>query len=69
MTLHEAIETILIEKGPLNTSDIAFLINERHLYVRGDGEPVKASQISARINHYETTFERLPDGRISLITR
>lgn len=67
MTLHEAIETVLIEKGPLNTSDIAFLINERPLYERGDAEPVRPSQISARLNHHKTTFERLPDGRISLI--
>jgi hypothetical protein len=56
MTLHEAIVEVLTKKGVSNSTSIATLINERQLYKRKDGKPVRASQITARISHHPELF-------------
>ncbi len=67
MTLHEAIQKILRDaKKPLSTSEIASSINLQRLYNRGDGSPIPASQISARIKNYPDLFRRLPNNEIEL---
>lgn len=67
MTLHEAIEKILQETGqPMTTREIADMVNKRGLYTRKDGNPVTATQISARVRNYEYLFSRDLD-RIKLV--
>lgn len=57
MTLHEAIEKVLIEtKRHLTAKELALLINKRELYQRQDGLPVTASQITSRVNNYTNLF-------------
>lgn len=57
LKLHEAIELVIKEAGtPLTFTRIAKEINERNLYSRKDGEPVPASQISARVKNYPSWF-------------
>lgn len=57
MKLHEAIEEVIRKSGrPLTYSEIAKLINQQGLYSRKDGEPVPASQISARVKNYTALF-------------
>lgn len=58
MTLHEAIEKVLREESAaLTFTEIAKLVNKRGLYVRKDGKPVPASQISARVKNYPHLFD------------
>lgn len=61
MDLHEAIIQVLQnnENRWMTTTEIASEINRHRYYVRGDNEPVPASQISARING--ETYEHLFD--------
>lgn len=66
MTLHESIEFILQEFGRSMTSrEIADLINESELYLRRDGKPVSASQVTARVGNYEKVFVK-DSGKIKL---
>lgn len=58
MKLHEAIQEVLSQKGrPLTFTEIAKEINAQKLYMRKDGMPIPASQISARVNKYPTLFK------------
>jgi type I restriction-modification system DNA methylase subunit/signal transduction histidine kinase len=57
--LHEAIYQVLSESGkPLAAREIAEQINRQSLYMRNDGGPVPASQISARVNKYPALFTK-----------
>ena len=60
-SLHDEIKDILIANGNpwMATREIAALVNERGRYQKGDGSPVKANQISARVRHprYSNMFE------------
>lgn len=57
MTLHEAIYDVIRECGtPLSFTEIAKRINSDKLYCRKDGQPVPASQISARVKNYPDMF-------------
>lgn len=60
LKLHEAIEIILKDSNhPMTSREIADEVNKRGLYHRKvDSEPVPASQISARINHYPLIFKK-----------
>src|SRR5690606_26196846 len=59
MTLHEAIESILTKaKKPMSASELAFKLNQSKLYAKGDGSPIKASQVSARVNKYPQLFKK-----------
>lgn len=67
MTLHEAIELVLIKNGgSLSSREIAEKINQRKLYARADGSQVPASQISARVRNYPKLFTSL-NGKIKLV--
>lgn len=67
MTLHEAIELVLIEaEGSLTSGEIAKRVNEKGLYSRRDKRPIRASQISARVNNYPHIFS-IEDGTITLV--
>lgn len=69
MTLHEAMQEVLRDSpGGLSSREIADAVNAAGTYVRGDGQPLKSSQISARIPHYATLFERV-GSRIRLVPR
>lgn len=66
MTLHEAIEFLLIEaKGELTSSELAQLINEKKLYERRDLQPVTSNQILARIGNYKDLFD-LKGSKVTL---
>lgn len=57
LKLHEAIEKVIKDAGrPLSFTEIAKQINTQNLYSRGDGAPVPASQISARVKNYPSWF-------------
>lgn len=57
MTLHEAIEELLLEYGrPMTTREIAEQINERQSYRKKDGSPVAASQVQLRTRNYHKLF-------------
>ena len=57
MKLHEAIQEVIRQSGrPLTFTEIAKLINQDSLYSRKDGQPVPASQISARVRNYPELF-------------
>ncbi|WP_282087958.1 N-6 DNA methylase [Aquimarina algiphila] len=67
MTLHEAIEQVLQNaEKPLFSKDIADIINNQKLYIRKDGLPVSASQITTRANNYSKLFTR-ETGKIKLV--
>ena len=58
MKLHEAIQEVIRQSGhPLTFTEIAKQINAQELYTRKDGQPVPASQISARVKSYPQLFE------------
>lgn len=60
MTLHEAIEKVLKNKGRSMTArEIADEINAAGLYKRKDGNPVPTSQIHARISNYPAKFVKV----------
>ena len=57
MKLHEAIQEVIRESGKaLTFTEIAKQINAQKLYTRKDGQPVPASQISARVKNYPQLF-------------
>ena len=56
--LHETIQEVLRRSGhPLTFTEIAKQINAQKLYTRKDGQPVPASQISARVKSYSQLFD------------
>ena len=56
--LHETIQEVLRRSGhPLTFTEIAKQINAQELYTRKDGQPVPASQISARVKSYSQLFD------------
>lgn len=62
MTLHEAIERVLIEYGrPMATGEIARAIAEKNLYKKSDSDSLTPSQVAARVNNYPDLFDRLGD--------
>lgn len=65
MTLHDAIAKLLQEKGPLTPSKIADDLNRLRWYSKGDGSPIKSSQVGARVKNYNSYFEN-KDGVIYL---
>lgn len=66
MTLHQAIESVLEDAGrPLTADQIASAINRRKLYARADGQPLRVSQIRARVDQYQSVFKKV-DSKISL---
>lgn len=69
MKLHEAIQKVIHQSGhPLTFTEIAKQINEQELYSRKDGQPVPASQISARVKNYPQLFEVNTDNNPHTIT-
>jgi hypothetical protein len=57
MTLHEAIEFVLIEtKRELTARELAQMINEKQLYIRRDLQPVTSNQVLARVGNYKNWF-------------
>lgn len=58
MTLHDAILKVLQEAGrPLTAGEIADRVRSGGLYVRKDGRPDLAAQVSARIRNYSNMFD------------
>jgi hypothetical protein len=59
-TLHEAMRTVLEDEGNpfLRTSDLAYQIAKRGLYIRRNGLPATASDIAARVRTYPQLFVR-----------
>ncbi len=59
MTLHEAIEELLIEKGrSMSTSEIANELNRRKSYSKRDGSLITAFQIHGRAKNYPDLFTK-----------
>jgi hypothetical protein len=69
--LYDEIERIieLNNREPMTSADLADTINEEGRYLKKDGSPMMASQISARVNKYPMLFARTDDGRIALRRR
>ena len=67
--LHDEIRDILIANGNawMTPRELAASVNERGLYRKGDGSPVKSNQISARIRRstYSRMFETARTVRLS----
>lgn len=58
MTLHEAIEKLLKEKGKsMSAREIADELNKNKWYEKGDKSEIKSSQISARVDDHLDIFE------------
>jgi len=63
MTLHEAIEKLLIEVGSsMTTDEIANKLNENRWYTKKDQSLITAYQILGRVKNYPHMFVR--DGKI-----
>jgi predicted Zn-ribbon and HTH transcriptional regulator len=57
ITLHEAIIKLLKEtRRPMTAQEIAGALNKNQWYEKGDKTPIKAAQISARVNKYPELF-------------
>ena len=57
MTLHEAIENLLKQKGRSMTArEIANELNKNKSYSKGDKSDIQPSQITARVNKYPRNF-------------
>lgn len=66
MTLHEAMITVLQERGtPLSAPELADEIERRGLYHRRDGRPAGGGQVHNRVNQYPNLFVR-DSGLIAL---
>lgn len=57
LTLHEAIAFVL-QGGAKTPRELADEINRCNLYLRKDGRPLPAYQVSARIRAYGYLFEK-----------
>jgi len=68
-TLHEAIAEVLKTFPDRSATylEISKLLKEKKLYIRKDGNPPPASQISARANNYSNLFVKTEKGKIKLI--
>lgn len=69
MELHEAIDEVLRTFGrAMSSRELADEINHRQLYMRGDGQPVEAKQIAARVRRptYRGRYVIDADYRISI---
>jgi hypothetical protein len=50
MTLHQAIQEVLLkENRAMRAVEIAEVLNKTKAYTKGDGSPIKSSQISASV--------------------
>ncbi|MBO0592921.1 hypothetical protein I2486_16070 [Cellulophaga sp. E16_2] len=66
MTLHEAIQQVLLKAGKaLTTSEMADVLNGNSWYSKKDGSEIKSSQIDARVKNYPHLFNKT-NGQISL---
>ena len=60
MTLHEAIEKLLLQHGqPMTISEIAVELNNNDWYKKKDGSEIKPSQINWRTQNYSNIFHRV----------
>ncbi len=66
MTLHEAIEKVIKEYGPMQASEISDAVYRERLYMKQDGGKAQPGQIRSRVKNYPDKFVKLPDGRIGL---
>jgi len=63
MTLHEAIEKLLEEKGrSMTTSEIAEALNKNKWFTKKDGSEICQFQVHGRTHNYSNLFNR--DGAI-----
>lgn len=70
MTLHEAIEKVLLqEKRAMTAREIAGKLNGNKWYVKGEKTLISASHIAARVNNYPKLFEKDNSSRPLLIKR
>ncbi len=59
MTLHEAIEKLLQQKGrPMTTTEIADELNKNKWYAKKDGSAIAPFQIHGRTRNYAHTFKQ-----------
>lgn len=59
MTLHAAIEKLLLQKEhPMTTQQIADELNKNNWYQKKDGSKIIAFQIHGRTKNYATIFNR-----------
>lgn len=59
MTLHEAIEKLLLQTGrPMTTQQIAYELNKNGWYQKRDGSKINAFQIHGRTKNYAKIFDR-----------
>tara|TARA_R110002050_G_scaffold261212_1_gene401209 strand:+ start:165 stop:983 length:819 start_codon:yes stop_codon:yes gene_type:complete len=66
MTLHEAIQQVLVEANKaLSAKDIAIILNKNSWYTKKDGSQIASSQIGARVKNYPHLFSKI-DGLIAL---
>jgi len=65
MTLHEAIEKLLKQKGTMTTVEISSELNKNKWYQKKDGSAIAPSQIHARARSYPNIFDR--DGSTILL--
>jgi len=65
VTLHDEMASILRDnRKPMRTDLLAAQVNQRHIYMRSDGQPVTPGQISARAHRYPSMFTvRTENGR------
>ena len=69
MTLHEAIQQVLLKAGKgLKASEIADVLNGNSWYSKRDGSAIKSSQIGARVKNYPHLFIK-NNGLITLKTK
>ena len=66
MTLHQAIEKLLVQQGrSMSTAEIADALNQNGWYTKQDGSPIQPFQIHGRTKNYHELFDR--DGsKVSL---
>lgn len=66
MTLHEAIEQVLVKSNKsLSSKDIATILNKNSWYTKKNGSQIASSQIGARVKNYPHLFSKI-DGLITL---
>jgi hypothetical protein len=60
LTLHEALATVLRERGNawMSARELADEVNSRGLYAKRDGRPVEVNQVHARVKNYPQFFEK-----------
>lgn len=59
MTLHEAIQQVLLKAGKaLTASDIADVLNGNSWYSRKDGSDIKSGQVRSRVKSYPLLFSQ-----------